>query len=136
MYTIEPLDYQEEVQVIRYNKDLDMAMLRSAKSNLKWLNVFKAQSIGSFVNKAVLAIGYPQDIYPANVSLGFVMSISPDLIRTSAPQFFGNSGGPIILFGTSEVIGITQWITYMNGMPRSNQVFGHNYLAIHRFLIG
>lgn len=72
----------------------------------------------------VIAIGYPNDIYPPSCTIGFSNGVEFDdeipLISHSATVWFGNSGGP--LFNDKGwVIGINVMISGYNGHAASDR---------------
>ena len=83
----------------------------------------------------VLAIGYPADVYPASVTVGFSRGIDFDdetpYLLHSANLWFGNSGGP--LFNDKGwVVGINVMIGGYNGHVASDRCLS---VPIERILI-
>jgi S1-C subfamily serine protease len=95
-------------KLLVYRKDLDLALIKTQSKSPGWLRLAKPGEGGE--GSDVIAIGAPNGL-TWSVSKGIVSGIRDDgirrLIQTDAAINKGNSGGPLILTESGNVIGVT-----------------------------
>ncbi len=95
--------YTGEVEVIGYNKELDLAALSIAKETVPGLEFGDSEKI--YLGQKVYAIGSPGGVINT-LSSGFISAIRNQMIQINAPISQGSSGGALINeYG--QVIGVT-----------------------------
>lgn len=71
--------------------------------------------------RSVVAIGHPRGVFPANISIGWLVRGHRGMFSYNAPSWFGNSGGALLDFTTGHVIGIVVHLHGDEFGPLSNR---------------
>ncbi|MFP4457501.1 MAG: stalk domain-containing protein [Clostridia bacterium] len=95
--------YTEEIKVIGYNKELDLAALSIANMTISGLQLGDSEGIS--VGQSVYAIGSPGGVINT-VSSGVISAIRNQMIQITAPISPGSSGG-VLIDEYGDVIGVT-----------------------------
>ncbi|HVR46997.1 MAG TPA: serine protease [Candidatus Binatia bacterium] len=104
------------VRVAASNADLDVALLRTPRGNLPVIALGVAPDLQGDVGREVGLVGYPvpDEFYDEGLGLatslgaGRLSSIRKDALEVTLPVVPGESGGPVFLTDTGEVIGLAE----------------------------
>lgn len=102
------------VRVIAANADLDIALLRTPQARLPVVPLGNSTHLEDQVGREVVLLGYPvpDDFQDSNLTLatsmaaGYLSSVRNDQIELMLPVVPGESGAPIFLADTGEIIGV------------------------------
>lgn len=128
-------DRIEIADTARASKEYDLAVLTLKNSNMNILSLEKRDwEPKNFSERLVLAVGYPNRIYPPNVSIGVIESVDNLYYNHTACIFFGNSGGPLVRFSNGKAIGVNVLLMQKGGIPQSDTGMAVNLECIYKFL--
>lgn len=135
-------DKYEIAELVKKSFLYDLAELRVKNSQMSLLKLEdsgyspkRSSSNGTY--EMVAAIGYPLSVYPAAVSVGYLLGEyhwDNAYYEHSAAAYFGNSGGPLVRFWTGEVIGVTVAGSLKNGTFQSDRILAVKIDQIYEFL--
>ncbi len=102
--------------VVAMNKTLDVALVRTAAPDLTVASLGHSSQLESQIGRDIGVLGYPipdefQDEnlgLATSVNVGRLSSIRKDALEVALPIVPGESGGPIFLTDTGEIIGIAE----------------------------
>jgi len=110
------IDNHEKVaaRVIGINKDLDLALVRTTRTGLVPALLGSSHDLERQLGREVAVLGYPipdefQDEglgLATTIATGRLSSVRKGALEVSLPIVPGESGGPIVLIDTGEIIGI------------------------------
>ncbi|HVA29296.1 MAG TPA: serine protease [Candidatus Baltobacteraceae bacterium] len=103
-------------RVIALDKDLDVALVRTTRTGLVSAELGSSRDLESQLGRNVALLGYPIPDEFAYEELGLATSIitgrlssvRKDALEVTLPIVPGESGGPIFLMDTGEIVGIAE----------------------------
>jgi S1-C subfamily serine protease len=135
-------DYQRTGTLVRRHACHDLALIKAVDVNRLMVPRRLAANYDWMVRSFyVLAIGYPESIFPASVTIGEIYQVGYtneyysccQFVKHSAPIWFGNSGGPLFNY-KGELIGINVMIGGYNGHAASDRGWAVSLEDIREFL--
>ena len=102
--------------VIAQNRDIDVALVRTPAANLPVAALGSSQSIADAVGREVGLVGYPiPDEFDdeglglaASLNSGVLSSVRKNALEVTLPIVPGESGAPVFLADTGEIVGIAE----------------------------
>ena len=102
--------------VVALDKTLDVALVRTSATNLTVAPLGHSSHLDAEIGRDVGVLGYPipdefQDEelgLATSVNVGRLSSVRKDALEVSLPIVPGESGGPIFIADTGEIIGIAE----------------------------
>jgi serine protease Do len=102
--------------VIASNADLDVALLRTAQPNLPVAPLGASKHLADEIGRQLGVLGYPvpddfedDDLGLAtSLNVGRLSSLRKDAIEVTVPIVPGESGGPVFVGDTGEIVGIAE----------------------------
>ncbi len=102
------------VRVIAANAELDIALLRTPRANMPVVPLGSSAHLDEQVGREVVLLGYPvpDDFQDSNLTLatslaeGHLSSVRNDQLELMLPVVPGESGAPVFLVDTGEIIGV------------------------------
>lgn len=102
------------VRIIAVNNDTDVALLRTPRANLPVQRLGSVPELHDQIGRDVGLLGYPipdefedeQLGLATSVTTGRLSSIRNDAVEVTLPIVPGESGGPIFLIDTGQIIGL------------------------------
>lgn len=103
-------------KVVAANKDLDVALVRTSKPNLAVVPLGSSAHLETQIGREVGVLGYPvpdefedEDLGLAtSLNAGHLSAVRKDAIEVTIAIVPGESGGPVFLADTGEIIGIAE----------------------------
>lgn len=104
------------VTLVARNKDLDVALLRTTHPNLPPIALGSSAGLTSQLGRDVALIGYPipdefedEDLgLASSLNTGHLSSVRKDALEVSLPIVPGESGAPVFMIDSAEVIGMAE----------------------------
>jgi S1-C subfamily serine protease len=133
--------------VIAQNADLDVAVLRTAHPNLPVAQLGSSKHLGDEIGRQLGVLGYPvpddfedDDLGLAtSLNVGRLSSVRKDALEVTVPIVPGESGGPVFVAETGEIVGIAESrfddersIGFALPIDEAKK-FLHKYDAVHGF---
>lgn len=130
------MDFETQGTILRRSSCYDLALIKASDPR----GLLKPVELGECSHSQyVIAMGYPQDFYPACVSIGEVVGYEEEgccyYIRHSAPIWYGNSGGPLFNLN-GKLIGINVMIDGYNNHAASDRGYAVSLEDIREFIQG
>jgi S1-C subfamily serine protease len=102
--------------VIASNEDLDIALLRTARANLPVAPLGASKHLADEIGRQLGVLGYPvpDDFEDDDLGLatslnsGQLSSLRKDAMEVTVPIVPGESGGPVFVANTGEIVGIAE----------------------------
>jgi serine protease Do len=102
--------------VIASNADLDVALLRTAQKNLPVAPLGSSKHLADEIGRQLGVLGYPvpddfedDDLGLAtSLNVGRLSSLRKDALEVTVPIVPGESGGPVFVGDTGEIVGIAE----------------------------
>ncbi|HTA40186.1 MAG TPA: S1C family serine protease [Candidatus Acidoferrales bacterium] len=103
-------------KVIAQNADLDVALLRTDRPNLPVAPLGSSKHLADEVGRQLGVLGYPvpddfedDDLGLAtSLNVGRLSSVRKDALEVTVPIVPGESGGPVFVAETGEIVGIAE----------------------------
>ncbi|HTZ54570.1 MAG TPA: serine protease [Candidatus Acidoferrum sp.] len=100
--------------VVAVNNDTDVALLRTSRANLPVQRLGTTTPLGDQIGRDVGLLGYPipdefedeQLGLATSLTTGRLSSIRNDALEVTIPIVPGESGGPVFLIDTGQIIGL------------------------------
>jgi serine protease Do len=133
--------------VIASNADLDVAIVRTEHPNLPVAQLGSSQHLADEIGRQLGVLGYPvpddfqdDDLGLAtSLNVGRLSSLRKDALEVTVPIVPGESGGPVFVAETGEIVGIAESrfddersIGFALPIDEAKK-FLHKYDAIHGF---
>jgi S1-C subfamily serine protease len=133
--------------VIAQNADLDVALLRTAHPNLPVAPLGSSKHLTDEIGRQLGVLGYPvpddfenDDLGLAtSLNVGRLSSLRKDALEVTVPIVPGESGGPVFVAETGEIVGIAESrfddersIGFALPIDEA-KTFLHKYDAVHGF---
>jgi serine protease Do len=109
-------DKRYDAHVVAQNADVDVALVRTATPNLPVTRLGSSAQLAGEIGREVGVLGYPipdefQDEelgLGTSLNSGRLSSLRKDALELTLPIVPGESGGPVFLADTGEIIGIAE----------------------------
>lgn len=126
-------DIREEAEIFELSDKTDLASLRVKDSLLKVASLAD-RGVTWKPGRELLAMGFPRDFFPVATTYGFANGYNDQWMSHTVDIRYGNSGGPILLFDTLEIIGICVHFDKYSSPMRGDRSTAVSLYAIHTFL--